>query len=158
MKRAKLCWGMFAKWTAEAVTFAGISQAELGRRLTERLRRGIDSAAVNKIIKGDRALAADEMLAIAEITNYPVLISLGGKKLEKPFNNQSVNEPYLVRLVSFALEWLGLSQDVARNLSAALVSAARKHPDREGTDLSDDQLRQVAQTLIDVLGPQRPQG
>ncbi len=49
-------------------------QAELGRWLTERLGRSIDRAAVNKMLKTDgtaRKIAADEMMAIAEITKFP---------------------------------------------------------------------------------------
>lgn len=158
MKRETLYWGMFAKWAADAVDFVGISQAELGRRLTARLKRGIDAAAVNKIIGGTRALAADEMLAIAEITGYPVLISLEGEQLEKATNHPQFNEAYLIKLFAFALEWRGVSLDAARNLSAAFLSAARKHPGREGIDLNDDQIKEVAQALADALGLPRPQG
>jgi len=55
-----------------------MSQAELARQLTRRLRREIDRAAVQKMTiarpkKGQkpRKVAADELLAIEEITGYP---------------------------------------------------------------------------------------
>jgi transcriptional regulator with XRE-family HTH domain len=69
---------MFAKWIETALHRAGMTQAELGRRLSARLRdldnqpRSIDRAAVNKLTKGRRFLMADELLAIAEITGQPL--------------------------------------------------------------------------------------
>lgn len=44
----------------------------MARKLTEELRRDIDRAAVNKMVKGTRDVAADELLAIEAITEYPV--------------------------------------------------------------------------------------
>lgn len=152
----KLYWGMFAKWVGDAVNFCGISQAELARRMAAKLRRGIDAAAVNKIVSGKRALAADEMLAVAEITNYPLLISLEGRQLDKQ-EPQHINEAYLMKLVSFALEWRGLPEDMSRNLSAALLSASRKQVGHEGIELTDDQLRRIALALAEALGLPRPQ-
>lgn len=62
-----------SKWLVSALRHAaGLSQAELARKLTEKLGRSIDRAAVNKMAKpGGRGIAADELLAIAEITGYP---------------------------------------------------------------------------------------
>jgi phage repressor protein C with HTH and peptisase S24 domain len=53
-----------------ALQHARLSGAELGRRMTEKLGRSIDRAAVSKMRSGLRDVAADEMLAIAEITGY----------------------------------------------------------------------------------------
>lgn len=68
-----------AKWVREALAHSGLSGAELARRLTDELRRPIDRAAVQKMqivrTKGTtkaRAVKADEMMAIARITGYPV--------------------------------------------------------------------------------------
>lgn len=60
------------QWVRAAVKRGGLKQAELARMLTKELRREIDRAAVNKVLKGARALAADEMLAIESITGLPV--------------------------------------------------------------------------------------
>ena len=67
-----------ATWVKKALDHAGMSQAELARQLTRRLRREIDRAAVQKMTiarpkKGQkpRKVAADELLAIEEITGYP---------------------------------------------------------------------------------------
>lgn len=68
-----------AKWVSEALKFAGLSQAELSRRLSKELRRDIDRAAVNKMmlipLKGKerkrRRVRADEMVAIEKITGFP---------------------------------------------------------------------------------------
>lgn len=57
-----------AAWLREALETAGISQAAASRELTERLNRSIDRAAVNKMTKGQRAIAADEMIALGELT------------------------------------------------------------------------------------------
>lgn len=157
MRRDALWSGMFAKWVAQSLEHAGgMSQAELSRRLTERLRRKIDSAAVNKITKGTRRLAADELLAIAEITNYPLVVSLAGD-LMPDHDDAGFNIAFLVRLLTIALEWRGLSPDKARNMSASLVEAARRHPDRQESDLSEDQERRLVHALAAAFGipPQR---
>jgi len=67
-----------ATWVKKALEHADMSQAELARQLTRRLRREIDRAAVQKMTiarpkKGQkpRKVAADELLAIEEITGYP---------------------------------------------------------------------------------------
>lgn len=57
-------------WLKAAIAFSGISQAELGRQLSATLRRNIDRAAVNKMTKGGRAIAGDEMLEIERITGF----------------------------------------------------------------------------------------
>lgn len=62
---------MLSEWVKDAIKHSGLSQAELARRLTEQLKRAIDRAAVNKMTKGTRAVAGDEMIAIEEITGYP---------------------------------------------------------------------------------------
>lgn len=67
-----------AKWVREALGNASMSQADLARELTRRLRRSIDRAAVNKMMilrpkrgQKTRGIKADEMLAIEEITGFP---------------------------------------------------------------------------------------
>lgn len=64
--------GMLRLWLKEALDSSKISQSELSRRLTAKLGRSIDKAAVNKMLKpAGRKIAADELLAIAEITAFP---------------------------------------------------------------------------------------
>jgi SOS-response transcriptional repressor LexA len=48
-----------------------MSQAELARQLTARLRAGYDRSKIYKILSGLRDVSADEMLAIEEITGFP---------------------------------------------------------------------------------------
>lgn len=62
---------MLNEWVADALKHSGMGQAELSRRLTEKLRRAIDRAAVNKMVSGKRAVSGDEMLAIEEATGFP---------------------------------------------------------------------------------------
>lgn len=62
---------MLNTWLAEALQRSGVSQAELSRRLTERLGQSIDRAAVNKMVKGKRDISAAEMLEIARILKQP---------------------------------------------------------------------------------------
>lgn len=69
---------MLAIWVQEALKHANMSGAELARRLSERLGRSIDRAAVSKMQLTEatprtkpRAVSADEMMAISEITGYP---------------------------------------------------------------------------------------
>lgn len=66
---------MVASWLSDALDHARMSQAELARQLEERLRRRFDRAAVNKMLATEgkpRSVHADEMLAIASITGYPL--------------------------------------------------------------------------------------
>lgn len=47
-----------------------MSQAELARRLTNRLRREYDRSMIHKLLKGERELSAAELLAVAAITGF----------------------------------------------------------------------------------------
>jgi hypothetical protein len=148
---------MFADWVKAAVRTCDLPQREVASLLTARLRRKIDTAAVNKMMSGKRAVAADEMLALAEITGYPLLISLEGKLLDPNEKRVSLNEAYLVKLISYALQWQRkMTREQAYNLGAALVGAARTHPGQQDIDLTDDQLERVALALAAALGSQAP--
>jgi len=78
---------MLSQWLETALSSAGISQAEASRRLSERLGRSIDRAAVNKMVKGTRAIAGDELIALGDITG-----------ITPPIDNTSVT---LVPLLSW---------------------------------------------------------
>jgi len=74
---------MFANWVKAALEHADMSGAELARHLTERLGRSIDRAAVQKMqmVEGTgktkpRSVSADEMIAISDITGYPMPAAL----------------------------------------------------------------------------------
>lgn len=62
---------MMDLWIQEALQQSGLSQSELARRLTEKLGRSIDRAAVNKMAKGTRNISGEEMLAIEALTGHP---------------------------------------------------------------------------------------
>lgn len=77
---------MFADWLKSALKTTGLSQAELAARLTATLGRSIDRSAVNKMALGKREMAADELLAIAKITNLsPPGLSESVRPIELPF-------------------------------------------------------------------------
>lgn len=61
---------MLSQWLKDALTAADMSQAELARRLTKKLHRKVDKAAVNKMTLETRDIAGDELLAIADITGH----------------------------------------------------------------------------------------
>jgi SOS-response transcriptional repressor LexA len=58
---------MLAVWLRDALAARGVGQAEISRLLTDKLGRSIDRAAVNKMVKGTRAISADELLALEQI-------------------------------------------------------------------------------------------
>lgn len=58
------------QWVRDALAHAGMSQAEMARRLTDRLRREVDRSIVNKMTIS-RGVEADELFAIADITGFP---------------------------------------------------------------------------------------
>lgn len=62
---------MLCFWLQSALEKTGMKQAELARALTASLGRSIDRAAVNKMVKGSRKIAADEMLAISYLLGVP---------------------------------------------------------------------------------------
>lgn len=70
-----------ADWLQKALKFSDMSQAELARRLSERLGKSVDRAAINKLAKGGRRLMLDEMLAISKITSF------------KPLNTEHFDDP-----------------------------------------------------------------
>lgn len=62
---------MYNDWVARALRQSGITQAELARRMADRLGRDIGRDVVNKIVKNRRDVATDELLAISAITHTP---------------------------------------------------------------------------------------
>jgi len=65
------------QWVVGALAHANnMSQADLARALTKRLRHTIDRAAVSKMTKGKRDVSAQEMLAIEEITGFPAPVEM----------------------------------------------------------------------------------
>lgn len=66
------------RWVVDAMAHAGMSQAELSRRLHARKLIGDDRSVANKIALGKREVSADEAIAIAEITGFPPLNEEGG--------------------------------------------------------------------------------
>ena len=78
---------MIANWVKAALEHADMNNAELARQLTERLGRSIDRAAVQKMQMVEatektkpRAVAADEMIAISEITGLPIPAAMASQK------------------------------------------------------------------------------
>lgn len=68
---ARYGFGMLSEWLQKALAAAGRSQSDVARMLTETLGRSIDRAAVNKMAKGTRKIAADELIAMARYLNAP---------------------------------------------------------------------------------------
>lgn len=75
---------MFSLWVKDALSHARMSGAELSRLLSARLGRSIDRAAVSKMQltaatakTKPRAVAADEMMAISDITGFPLPAEFG---------------------------------------------------------------------------------
>lgn len=63
---------VLAEWLQAALENAGVSQAALARWMTAALGRSIDRAAVNKMVKGARDIAADELLVAARLLNAQI--------------------------------------------------------------------------------------
>jgi phage repressor protein C with HTH and peptisase S24 domain len=62
---------MFKEWAAKAIRQSPLSQAEIARRMSERLGRKVGRDIVNKIATGPRDVQTDELLAISAITQVP---------------------------------------------------------------------------------------
>ncbi len=63
---------MTPHWVSDALAHAGMTQAELARRLTAELGQTVDRAAVNKMTTGGRKVSGAELAAIARVTGYAV--------------------------------------------------------------------------------------
>lgn len=74
---ARYAFRMLSEWLRGALESAGKTQSDLARVLTAQLGRSIDRAAVNKMTKGTRDIAADELL---EISRYLGVAMPGGTK------------------------------------------------------------------------------
>jgi SOS-response transcriptional repressor LexA len=57
-----------AQWVSAAINHKKISQAELARQLRSELRRSYDRSMVYKMLKGERDVSANELVAIERIT------------------------------------------------------------------------------------------
>lgn len=62
---------MLDKWLLDLLDRHGVSQAELGRRLSAKLGRKIDRSVPNKMCNGTREISAYELAAILEIFDEP---------------------------------------------------------------------------------------
>jgi transcriptional regulator with XRE-family HTH domain len=63
---------MLSKWLQDALAHARMSQAELARRLALKLGPSYERSKVNKMALGKRDIDGAELLAISEITRFPV--------------------------------------------------------------------------------------
>lgn len=112
---------MLSEWVGEAIASANTTQAEMSRRLTESLGREFERAAVNKMVKGTRAIAADEFLEIARITGHPLPkidgVNSGYPHSEPgaldtyPLGSSGIPEVLEKHLVSFGAFVLKLARD-----------------------------------------------
>jgi SOS-response transcriptional repressor LexA len=63
---------MTPDWVSQALAYAGMTQAELARRLTAEVGQSVDRAAVNKMTTGARKVSGVELAAISRVTGYAV--------------------------------------------------------------------------------------
>lgn len=62
-----------AAWSRAALAHSGLRQRELARRLGNATGMPWPAQKLNKIITGSRTMTADELVAIAALTNFRVL-------------------------------------------------------------------------------------
>jgi transcriptional regulator with XRE-family HTH domain len=167
---------IWAEWIAKALKNSGLSQAELSRRLQDRGLRTVDKSAVNKLMKGERRLAADEMLAISAITGYsipgvlpaqqPALAATsdgarGSEKVESArSHDRPIAENQLRRLMARVFETTrpqGMTPVSADNLAAAILLVCRRPPDLQDDEPNEDQILAQVQALTTLFIPEAPQ-
>lgn len=80
---SRYAFSMLSEWLRNALDASNTSQAKLSRALTDELGRSIDRAAVNKMVKGTRAIAGDELLVIERVTGFAapaeIMVPLKGR-------------------------------------------------------------------------------
>jgi len=65
-----------AQWVESAIEHASLGQSDLARLLADRLGTNFDRSKVYKILKDQREVSAEEMLAIEVITGFPAPAAL----------------------------------------------------------------------------------
>lgn len=91
---------MLADWLRKSLKTKNVAQADLARQLTARLNRSIDRSAVNKMALGKRGIAADEMLAIADILGVDPPANSGSMTTSEPVHISPSSEALVeVRIV-----------------------------------------------------------
>jgi len=73
-------------WLQIRLQESGMAQAELARRLTERLGRPVDRSVVNKMALGRRDIAADELYALIQIFDVPNPLDAAKRPLVSSFD------------------------------------------------------------------------
>lgn len=61
-----------SEWVNAALSASGLNQAALSDALNTRVSKKIDRSIINKMTLGKRSISAEEMLAISDITGYPL--------------------------------------------------------------------------------------
>lgn len=165
---------MLAGWVSKAIKHADISQAELSRRLHDCGLRTVDKSAVNKLVKGERRLTADEMLAISAITKYPIPgvqpppqpmremapEEPAAKMAEKPYSiGQAIAEGWLRRLMAKVFELprpQGMTPVLADNLAAAILLVCRRPPDQQDSEPAEGQILAQVRALATLFPEPSP--
>lgn len=60
------------EWLSQALEYSGLSQSALADRLDAVVQKKVDRSTINKMALGKRAISAEELLHIAEITGFEV--------------------------------------------------------------------------------------
>jgi hypothetical protein len=136
-----------------------ISQTELSRRIQGRGLQTVDKSAVNKILKGERKLSAEEMLAISAITGFQIP---GGPPptqtvKEASHTRQIAREDILRKLMAEVFKTprpQGMSPVSADNLSSAILLMSRRPP---GDDPDEAQIKEQARALTKLFAPEAQQ-
>ncbi|WP_353472344.1 S24 family peptidase [Salipiger sp. H15] len=77
----KLRWNMLSRtpistplhaWLNKALEFSGLSQTALAEKLDAVVPKKVDRSTINKMVLGKRAISAEELLRISEITGFAV--------------------------------------------------------------------------------------
>lgn len=64
--------GMWNEWLKTALEVSGLSQAEVSRRLGDKLNRSYARSMINKMANGQRKISAEELIALSEITGQSI--------------------------------------------------------------------------------------
>lgn len=148
-----------ANWVRAALEHSGMKQADLARRLSER-GRPIDRAAVNKMVMlkataktKPRLVTADEMIAISEITGYPVPASNDRDVRYESDDDKSIGSETGVRGVP---KDSSPEVDVTAGMGAGgLTIVSDGVPGRDGMTFSTEHVRdywRLPPRIVDAIG------
>ena len=133
---------MMEAWAAAAIDRSGKTQAEVARRMAERLNKAFPRQAMSAVVAGTRDLSGEELIALSEITGHPIP---GGAPSR---GGSAIDAPTILRLMSESFQTFGKTPRQSDYLAAAILTVATS-PSEIGSLRTDADFADKFRALFD---------